>query len=556
MANQALAVENSDEARNTDDQVQPVKTSAPAPTIGRIVSVSGSEAIMVAERQQVDSSDAGQRFQIGTVVTIETGAARVIALVGAMTIPVPKQGDEESELKVAQLELLGEIIDAGDSPKFMRGVTSYPTLDDQVRITGTEELELIYAFPDVSTVKFGSLHQNPVVSAHLAVDDLLGKHFAVLGTTGTGKSCAVTLILRETLEQHKNGHIVLLDLHNEYASAFGDRAELLTAKNLELPYWLLTFEELKEIMVSNDGRYNEDEVSILADVVVRSKKTFSTEGNDDRSITVDTPVPYRLGDVTRLLDEAMGRLDKPNDSAPYLRLRSRLKTLQGDPRYSFMFQGLTVRDNMTSILAKLFRIPANGKPMTIVDLSSVPSEILNVVVSVVCRMTFDFALWSKQVAPILLVCEEAHRYAPRESNLGFEPTKRALARIAKEGRKYGVSLCLVSQRPSELDMTVLSQCSTIISFRIANQSDRDFVCAAMAESGVGLLEFLPSLRNGEAIVIGEGVAVPVRVMLDTLPEEARPRSGTASFSKAWDNDHLDLSLDDVVARWRDRNLRG
>lgn len=268
-------------------------------------------------------------------------------------------------------------------------------------------------------------------------------------------------------------------------------------------------------------------------------------------MTIDTPIPYRIGDVMRMLNKASGRLDKADDTKPYLRLKARLNALQADSRYAFMFPGLTVRDTMVQILSRLFRIPSAGKPVTIIDLSSIPAEVLNVVVSVLCRMTFDFALWSDRAYPILLVCEEAHRYCPVDATRGFEPTKKALSRIAKEGRKYGVSLCLVSQRPSELAVGVLSQCNTIFALRMSHQSDQQYVRSALSESAAGLFEFLPSLRNAEAIAIGEGVAVPVRICFDELAEDVRPISGTARFSTAWAQEvkNTDL-LAAVVERWR------
>ncbi|MDH3912280.1 MAG: ATP-binding protein, partial [Rhodospirillales bacterium] len=162
-----------------------------------------------------------------------------------------------------------------------------------------------------------------------------------------------------------------------------------------------------------------------------------------------------------------------------------------------------------------------------------------------------FALWSERAVPIMLVCEEAHRYAPQDPRLGFEPTKKALSRVAKEGRKYGVSLCMVSQRPSELAAGILSQCNTIFALRMSNQKDQDYVRGALSESAAGLLDFLPSLRNAEAIAMGEGVSIPVRFCFDDLPETRRPLSGTAPFSAAWQTDREgDGLLEQVVHRWR------
>ncbi|MEL7030399.1 MAG: ATP-binding protein, partial [Pseudomonadota bacterium] len=268
-------------------------------------------------------------------------------------------------------------------------------------------------------------------------------------------------------------------------------------------------------------------------------------------VTVDTPTPYRMSDVLAIIDEQMGRLDVQHDLSPLRRLKSRLEALATDPRYGFMFGGLTVDDAMVDVLGRLFRIPVEGKPITTVDLTGVPSEVVNVVVSVLCRTAFDLAVWSEGQTPITLVCEEAHRYAPSNAELGFEPTKRAIARIAKEGRKYGVSLCIVSQRPSELDSTILSQCNTVFALRMSNQNDQDIVQAAISDTASGLLEFLPSLANGEAIAFGEGVMVPTRLRFARLPAEAVPGSRATKISERWRSAaETRDELAKVVSRWR------
>ena len=237
---------------------------------------------------------------------------------------------------------------------------------------------------------------------------------------------------------------------------------------------------------------------------------------------------------------------------PYLRLRDRINTLQADRRFQFMFEErLTIKDTMVDILSLLFRIPADGKPITILDLSAVPSDIMNVVISLVCRLTFDFVLWAERDVPMLLVCEEADRYAAQSDNAGFQTTKRALSKIAKEGRKYGVSLCIVSQRPSELAVGILSQCNTIFALRMGNQKDHEFVRGTLSESALGLMDSLPSLRTGEAIGVGEGLSLPVRLCFDLLPEDQRPLSGTASFSAAWVKADKDKDyVAQIVDRWR------
>jgi uncharacterized protein len=253
------------------------------------------------------------------------------------------------------------------------------------------------------------------------------------------------------------------------------------------------------------------------------------------------------------LEEAMGRLDKPDSLGPYQALKNSLNMLMSDARFGFMFTGgIAMRDNMVQILSRVFRVPVDGKPLTILDLSAVASEITNVVVSVLCRMAFDFAVWSDGEVPVLLVCEEAHRYVPEDDRLGFEPTKRALSRIAKEGRKYGLSLCVITQRPSELAAGMLSQCSTIFAMRLTHEKDQQIVRSAMVDSAFGLLEALPSLGNAEAIAVGEGVAIPMRLVFDQLEPAQRPKSDTATFSAAWNKslDDPEAFLHQVADRWR------
>ena len=523
--------------------------------IGRVVSVSGAQIIALLDDRKSGKGSADlPAIQIGGLVKMHTPASTVYGMISGLSIPIPAQDEGTSEMRIAEFEAIGESLNGanGSTASFRRGVSVFPELGDDVLATTKEDLSHVYARPSVPTIGIGTVHQDRSLPAFLLTDDLLGKHFAILGTTGSGKSCAVALILHALLEQNPNAHVVVLDPHNEYAHAFGDMAEVIDPDTLELPYWLLTLEELAEVALSSKGDERAADTAVLSELIQKCKQEFPGNADIAETLTGDTPVPYRLGDFTRLINEAMGKLGgKPEALAPYQRLKARLETLETDKRFAFMFEGLNVRDNMAKVLSRIFRVPVSGKPISIINLSGVPSEILNVVVSVLCRMTFDLALWSDRAVPTLLVCEEAHRYAPQDTALGFEPTKRALARIAKEGRKYGVSLCVVSQRPSELATDILSQCNTIFALRLSNQKDQEFVQSAMSECTVGLIDSLPSLLNTEAIVVGEGVSVPMRMCFNNLPEDRRPLSGTAGFTAAWQEDQQsDTFLEEIVARWR------
>ena len=521
--------------------------------IGQVVSVEGSRAAARLVGSEALLAAGLKSLQIGSLVKMHLDETTVFAMVKGLNIPELAAAQSDAEIRIMELELVGEGVPGpgGGAEVFRRGVSFYPTLGDSVYAVNQDDLTRVYAQPNVSAVKVGTIYQDRNLPAYVSVDDLLGKHFAVLGTTGSGKSCAVSTMLRAILSQHREGHVLLLDLHGEYGHAFTDFAELLGAGEFSIPYWLLNFEEFQEIVVEKTDDLEIDR-SILREAVIHARKLFDESAEKTAAIDGDSPVPYRLQEVLRYLDSAVGKLDKPTGAAPYIRLRNRINALLADRRFAFMFQeGFNVADDMAEILARLFRVPANGKPITILDLSEVPSDIMKVVISLLCRMTFDFAYWSEGDTPVLLVCEEAHRYAGQLDGSGFDLTKRALSRIVNEGRKYGVSLGIVSQRPSELDMGILSQCNTIFAMRMSNLKDQEFVRGTMSESALGLTDALPSLRAGEAVVVGEGVSLPMRVYFDLLPEAQRPRSSTVEFSKSWKvAEGKDGAVASIVKRWR------
>jgi uncharacterized protein len=527
----------------------------PDQRIGRVVSMSGAQAVVLMEESPENKAVIPAGLMMGTIVKVPMPGTMIFGLVSALSVPIPAREPGASEMKIMELELIGESVQAADGSlkPFRRGISGSPPLGSAVYTTNTEDLKLVYIRPSVTTARIGALHQERRLPALIGVDDLLGKHFAIVGATGSGKSCSVTVILRAILENHSNGHIILFDPHNEYAHAFSERAEIIGSGTLHLPYWLFNFEEICEVLIQAGAKLDIGESVLLYDYISSAKRQFLGPSGESRYITADTPSPYRMNLVAQYIDETMGRLEKPDSLAPYHRLKAAINLLSNDARFSFMFStSVAMRDNMASILSRILRLPVAGKPLTILDLSAVPSEILNVVVSVLCRLLFDFAVWSDGAIPILLICEEAHRYAPEDERAGFGPTKKSLSRIAKEGRKYGLSLCVASQRPAELASGMLSQCNTIFAMRLTHQRDQELVRAAMSDAAFGMLEALPSLGNAEAIAVGEGVAVPMRLVFEELPPEHRPKSASATFSAAWktDVDDGEAFVQEVVDRWR------
>lgn len=542
------------------------RRGAPAATpqrIGHIVSVSGSQAIAVLDRPVSDESTSRDpRIQIGALMKITTPNTSVVGLISAVSSPTPSMDAGSPEIGLIELNLAGEFVldQVTKRLAFRRGVACLPSLGDPVLFADRHDLTRVYSQPSVASIKVGSLYQDAAVPARLLMDDLLAKHFIVVGTTGCGKSTALTCILQRVLEGHHYAHIVVLDVHNEYPGAFGDQAELIDPSNLHLPIWLLNFQELTEALTSSDT-YRDAEAEILSDGVVNAKRRFldtsavrsttlARRTSENSSVTVDTPTPYRLSDVVGYIDDQLGKLDRAQSTVPYRRLKTRIEMLVSDQRYSFMFGSLTVQDTMTETLGRLFRVPSDGRPITVINLSTVPAEILDVVISVIARLAFDLAVWSKGGLPMLLVCEEAHRYAPAGSSDKFAPTRQALSRIAKEGRKYGLSLALVTQRPSELDPTVLSQCSTAIAMRLSTEKDQAVMRANTHDGALDLLDFLPLLGDREAIVFGQGVAMPMRIRFDDLGGN-KPSTHSPGFSAHWKSPNMDREqLEAIISRWR------
>ncbi len=495
--------------------------------------------------------------QFGALVRIKAPESNLYGLISRIWLREGNNGPAGA-VAMFEIEILGEIVESGGaSGKFRRGISSYPHVGSEIVETAREEIARVYALPGSANVRVGTLHQNPAQPVHVMVDQLLGRHFAVLGTTGSGKSCATALILKAVLDSYPNGHIVIIDPHNEYSRAFGDRAKVLDPTTLRLPYWLLNAEESAAIFCSQDQQTREYEMAILREAILKGRREYSGARGTVRAnvghITVDTPVPYFLAEMAGTIEKGLGKLEKPGGAIPYQRLLARIEALKSDERFAFMFSRDPVDDTLADIVGNVLSIPVDRHPLTIIDLSGVPSEIVDVLVSLMCRIIFDFALWSAehQAAPTLFVCEEAHRYVPRDEKLGFEPTRRAIARIAMEGRKYGVSLCLVSNRPSELSPTMLAQCNTIFALRMSNQHDHDFVKSALPEGMGGLVGALPALRPQEAIAVGEGVSLPLRLRFDDLDEAHRPRSTTAEYSRAWAKADIGTEfVRDTITRWR------
>lgn len=500
------------------------------------------------------------RATVGRFVSIRCASSVIVAMI--TEVSCENLSSSDNLIAIASVDLLGEILNAADKAKFQRGVTNYPTIGDSVDLITSQELRTIYAPTGSDQINVGFLQQDRSVVAYVDIEEMLSKHFAVLGSTGVGKSTGVSLLLNEILKARPNLRIFLLDVHNEYGRCFGDRALVLNPRNLKLPFWLFNFEEIVDVLFGGRAGVPE-ELDVLAEVIPIAKGIYTQYQNTDRlglkridpkqiGFTVDTPVPYRLVDLISLIDERMGKLENRSSRIIYHKLISRIEAVRNDPRYAFMFDNANVGgDTMAEVISHLFRLPANGKPMTVMQLAGFPAEVIDSVVSVLCRMAFDFGLWSDGVSPMLFVCEEAHRYASADRNIGFGPTRKAVSRIAKEGRKYGVYLGLITQRPAELDATIISQCNTLFTMRLANDRDQALLRAAVSDAAANLLSFVPSLGTREVLAFGEGVALPTRLRFKEVPPHQLPRGeATISSVPSVTSGHDMHFVGAVLERWR------
>jgi DNA helicase HerA-like ATPase len=534
----------------------------PDQALGRVISVSGTRVIAEFAANGSWSDERGFGLTVGSLLGIRNGAALAVTTLCEIAFEKPASGGVGAGA-IGQLDLLGEIVaDESGRACFQVGVVAYPKLGNAIVPLGREDLQIVFGLASAQTVEVGLLQQNVSIAAAVNVDELVRKHFAIVGSTGSGKSSGLALILRKIMTARSDLRMLIIDAHNEYADCFDDRAEVFGSHNLQLPFWLFNFDEIVEIVFGSPSRA-EREVALLAELIPLAKTEYARTRHTLRAsyrpvqsaggrFTADTPVPYRLEDVIAAAESRMGKLENRDQAVTYQRLLARIDAARRNPRYSFIFDDDDDGDDgMISILCRLLRLADDGRPIAVVQLAGFPAEAIEVIVSVLLRLAFEFGVWSDGCSPLLVVCEEAHNYANADPAVGFPVAREGLARIAKEGRKHGVFLGLVTQRPHQLDPTLISQCSKVFAMRLGHEDDQKIVRAAVSDSASRQLAFLPSLGTREALVIGAGVSTVMRMRFEELPAACIPRT-----QAGWVG-HLDAvrKIDDdtvaaVVARWR------
>lgn len=558
------------EKRNPGDPIENL-------AIGKIIEVDGSRVIaeLAPNLTELSRVYAGETYpigQFGSIVRIHFGRRIIYALVGRLRMKAEYETEHgiashaSPDERIVEADLFGEgewIRDAAGTSRleFERGVATYPLPQQTVYLTPKSELRFIYGHTKGAVIRLGEHVGSGGAPCYADMNELLGKHTAVLGSTGAGKSGAVAAIIHSILERGQEAgyenwkpRIVILDPHNEYGAAFPAHTKLSTDDGtLSLPFWLLNFQETVALLIGKTEFVATSQANIIKSALMDARKEGAVAlGLDVGAITVDSPVPYKLATL-----RAKVEADKPPQASKqdsHNSILQKLDVLMADARLKFLMAEWAgeAQDPFPGIVAQLM---GGGPQPCVIDLSGVPNEVAGVSSAVIARTLFNLKVWqtSEERAsdPVLLVCEEAHRYVPNRGEAQYEAAQEAIRRIAKEGRKYGVGLLLVSQRPSEVEATVLSQCNSWVVLRVTNDADREHVKAILPDSMAGLTKMLSGLRRQEAIFVGQAAMLPSRIMIRDLLPEQLPKSNDIDFDKGWQSVAMsDEQLKVVANRWR------
>ena len=564
---------------------------------GKIIEVDGTRIIAeldpgLTELSRVYAGEAYPIGQFGSIVRIHFGRRIIYALVGRLRMKAEYEAEHGAipraaqDQRIVEADLFGEgewTYDESGKGKlqFERGVATYPLPQQTVYLTPKAELRFIYGYFKGAVIRIGEHVGAGGTPCYADLNELLGKHTAILGSTGAGKSAAVAAIIHSVVERGTDEayckwspQIVILDPHNEYGKAFRGHKRLSTDEGtLSLPYWLLNLDETIGLLIGKTEYAATSQANIVKNALLsaRAHAAENLLGLDPKKLTVDSPVPYVLGDPAGL--DVFGELggtkyetglvgainaQRPTNRTQknhedYNKVLRKLDSLIKDDRLSFMMKGWDGgEDPMPSMLAQIL---GDGTAVRIVDLSGVPNEVAGTASAAIARTLFSVKIWQgvgeREASPVVLVCEEAHRYVPNSGEAQYEAAQSAIKRVAKEGRKYGIGLFLVSQRPSEVETTVLSQCNSWIVLRITNDADRAQVRGVLPDSMTGLTKMLSGLRRQEAIFVGQAAMIPSRIMIRDLEDEQLPKSSDIDFNEGWQNDGIsEQALKVISERWR------
>lgn len=552
--------------------------------------------------------------QIGTFIKIPIGFTLlygIISQVGASSVPENLVDQQPYGNRWMTVHLVGEGTTKGN---FQRGISQYPTIGDEAHLVSEKDLTKIYGkVSDVNYIKIGNIASSESIPALLDVDKLVTRHSAIVGSTGSGKSNTVTSLLKAINSgNYPKAKIILVDPHSEYHTALKDYSKVYSIDGdnpLKIPYWCLSYNELALILFDKKQATDMPQDLTFQQEILKQKIDISSKLKSgaipENQITVDSPIPFDLkqiwydlytetfatvnakGDLKTIAyqkdddgKELKGNKDTlelpqfippasggaiPHKYTENRILASYLNKLRGkllDNRIDFIFDTADydgINKDLDDVLNEWIN---HDKPITILDLGGIPFEIMDLAVGLISRLSYETMFWGRfldgigRQRPLLMVYEEAHSYLPKGGSNQFVQgySSTAVRRICKEGRKYGIGALIISQRPSDLDSSILSQCGTFITLRLSSSDDQSIIRSSIPDNSSGLADALPSLRTGEAIIIGEAIKIPSRVLIPLM--NPRPDSNDAVPSLEWKKENVKSpDFARAVSNWRKQKTK-
>lgn len=585
--------------------------------IGQVLSCAPSAIIVLVDGLPIFEQNK-EKLQVGRFLKIAQGNHdfTVASIRNVKGISMPSAADAAPAWQFQiECQAIGTLV---NDHTFERGSLLLPVPTEPAYIADADTLDKLFATDADHDFPLGTLSMNKEISIKIDGNRFFSKHIAIVGSTGSGKSCTVARILQDAVgisdckntykNGQKNAHVVIFDVHDEYTAAFKlDKDEIFTLNRLDidsmrLPYWLMNSEELESLFIESNEANSHNQVSQFKQAVILNKEKYNP---GVANVTYDMPIYFSMNEVHNYIEnlnrEVIGRLageDRPKladntlvddrknfyfsklntfiaqstaaatkatngpFNGEFNRFSTRLETKLADRRLRFLLDakrpdGTAHATEDFETLLKQFIGYMDKANVTIVDLSGIPFEVLSITVSLVSRLIFDFSFHYSKLQhgagkfndiPIMLVCEEAHNYVPRNDAVAYRASRKSLERVAKEGRKYGLSLMVVSQRPSEVSETIFAQCNNFLSLRLTNDADQNYVRKLFPDNSSAITEILPNLAPGECVVVGDAILLPAVVKIP-LPNPV-PHSQSVKVHNEWKENWREVTFKDVITRWR------
>lgn len=514
-------------------------------------------------------------LKIGTCVKIPdqaSGNKEIIWIVSNYHIQYSEKiiSDEEykaSKSFIIDVDLLGMI----ESDNFIRGahgITIPP--QDNVSIAKSQDLQKIYNVEKNKVFSFWNLSQNTDVRVNIDWNKFFNKHFAIVWSTWSGKSHTVAKILQNAMNEKNewdftlnNSHIILFDIHGEYKDCFGEKANNIDITNLKLPYRLFSSEELEDFFIDSESN-DHNQRNVFKENVIKSKKDcFQWEESVKEKMHYDSPVHFKIQDVLKQIQEKDQEMIEwakwPKQGTLFWKLTnfiSRLENKINDHRMDFILSQDAQNISFQEVIKQFIWYNAK-KNITVIDLSGIPSEVLNIVVSLISRLLFQYGYYHKKYlkeqqreieVPLVLVYEEAHKYIPKTWWTKYRSVKESIERIAKEGRKYGVTLGIISQRPSEISETIFSQCNNFIAMRLTNPDDQNYIKRLLPDTLGNMIDILPLLSVWEWLIMGDSINMPSLIKVDQC--DMKPNSNDVKYLEIWKEEWKDVDFQALEVIWK------